>query len=216
MKKFQHQEALNPSPSPQQPPFQRRVYSRRTLIILTVGYAISWILFFADPATIAGLSQASSTQQAPGVLGTIATAGLIAIVVALLIMDWRGFTTLNGWIKWRQMKTWQKIVLGYFFIGLSPFLAAPYLRQAYKAYADSKSQEHVRLRQKIAEQEIQLGITPQTNGTCRACHKPLQLNAEFCMYCGAPVKEHPKICPNCATVTLTDAKWCPQCRTELD
>lgn len=216
MKRYQqHLDALNPPSSLQQSLFQRHVYSKRTLIILTTGYIVSWILFFADPATMRSLSQTNSPQLTPGVLGTIAVMGFISVVVVLLIMDWRGFTTLNGWIKWKQMKTWQKLVLGYFFIGLSIFLAGPYLIQAYRAYSHNKSQEPVRLRQKIAEQEAQLGFMPQTDGACRVCHKPLQSYAEFCMYCGATVTEHPKVCPNCATVTLVDAKWCPKCRTSL-
>lgn len=130
-------------------------------------------------------------------------------------MDWRCFTTLNGWIKWKRMKIWQKLVLGYFFIGLSIFLVGPYLIQAYRAYSYNKRQEPVRLRHKIAEQEAELGFMPQIDGTCRVCHKPLQSGAEFCIYCGATVAEHPKVCPNCATITLPDAKWCPKCRTSL-
>src|SRR6266571_8366019 len=133
MKRYQqHQDALNPPTSLQQSLFQGHVYSKRTLIILTTGYIVSWILFFADPATMSSLSQTNSTQLTPGVLGTIAVMGFIAVVVVLLIMDWRGFTTLNGWIKWKRMKIWQKLVLGYFFIGLSIFLVGPYLIQAYR------------------------------------------------------------------------------------
>jgi len=201
--------------SVQQLLFQRRVYSQRTLIGLASGYIISWILFLADSATISSISQQNSTQLSPGVFGSIAIVGLISIVTVLLIMDWHGFTTLNGWIKWKRMKTWQKIVVGYFFIGLSIFLVMPYLIQAYSAYTSHKSQEPQRLRRKIAEQEAQLGIMPQTQGACRVCNKPLQANAELCMYCGAVVTESPKICPNCSTVTLPDAKWCPKCRTPL-
>jgi len=73
----------------------------------------------------------------------------------------------------------------------------------------------VHLRQKIAEQEVQLGVIPQIDGTCRVCHKSLQLDAEFCMYCGSTVTEHPKVCPNWATITLNDAKWCPKYRASL-
>jgi RNA polymerase subunit RPABC4/transcription elongation factor Spt4 len=217
MKSYQqNQQNLKSSSSLNQPLFQGHVYSKLTLIILTIGYIVSWILFFADPAIMKGLfSQTDSTQLSPGVLGTIGTIGFIVIVVVLLVIDWRGFTTLNGWIKWKRMKAWQKIVLGYFFIGLSIFLVGPYLIQAYRAYSYNKSQEPMRLRQKIAEQEAQLGIMPQTKGTCRNCRKQLQLGATFCVYCGTTVTEQPKVCPNCATVTLSDAKWCPNCRAAL-
>ena len=217
MKSYQqHQQNLKPPSSLDQPLFQRHVYSKRTLVILTIGYIISWILFFADPAVMKGLfSQTDTTQLSSGVSGTIGMIGFIVSVVVLLIIDWHGFTTLNGWIKWKQMKIWQKVVLGYFFIGFSIFLVGPYLIQAYRTYSYNKSQEPLRLRQKIAEQEAQLGIMPQTDGTCRTCHKQLQSGATFCMYCGVTVKEQPKVCPNCATVTLSDAKWCPNCRAVL-
>jgi hypothetical protein len=48
----QHESALGVLPSIQQPLFQRHVYSKRTLMITVAGYIVSWILFFADPATI--------------------------------------------------------------------------------------------------------------------------------------------------------------------
>ncbi len=110
--------------------------------------------------------------------------GVISVVIAILIIDWRGLTTMNGWLKWGRMRVWQKIVVGYFFIAFSLILVASYLIQAYQSFRQNKQQEPIRLRQKIAEQEAQLGIMPQTDGTCRNCHKPIQIGAEFCAYCG--------------------------------
>jgi hypothetical protein len=216
MKKQWQQGVFDTLSSEEQVLPQRRLYSKRTLLILASGYITSGILYFVSGAILSSFSQPEDAQLIPGMLGSIAVLGFIAVVVSLLIMDWHGFTTLNGWIKWRRMKTWQKLVVGYLFIGFSFLLVIPYLIQAYSTYTHDKAQEPARLRRKIAEQEIQVGIIPKTDGACRICHKPLQVDAEFCMYCGAVVKEHPKICPNCATVALADAKWCPKCRTPLD
>jgi RNA polymerase subunit RPABC4/transcription elongation factor Spt4 len=141
--------------------------------------------------------------------------GVFAVGIALLMLDWRGFTTLNGWIKWSRLKTWQKLVVGYFFIGFIPYLVIPYLFQVIGAYRRNKRQEPLRLRQKIAEQEAQLGFLPPVDGNCRVCHKPMQSGAAFCAYCGATAIEHPRVCPQCATVTFSDAQWCPNCRTQL-
>ncbi|MGB8347133.1 MAG: zinc ribbon domain-containing protein [Ktedonobacteraceae bacterium] len=213
---YQRQQYPLYSPPPQQqPPFRRHVYKGRTLIILAGGYIISWILLFADPATWSAANEANS-NAAPGIPGMLSIMGLLCVVIAILIIDWHGLTTLNGWIKWSKMKTWQKLVLGYFFIsGLSIFLVAPYLVQAYNTYREDKRQKPLLLRQKIAQQESELGLMPEAEGECRVCHKHLQADAEFCVYCGAPAISRPHVCPNCATVTFPDAQWCPQCRTPL-
>jgi hypothetical protein len=213
---FQHyQNPLYQSPAP--PSFQRHLYSGRLLAILTSGYIVSWLLYFAGASSLNNSDQtgAISTLTFLGVIACIGLLGVVSTVIAVLIFDWHGLTTMNGWIKWGRMKVWQKIVFGYFFIGFSMILVAPYLIQVYQTYRQNKQQAPIRLRHKIAEQEAQLGIVPQTDGTCRNCQKPLQIGAEFCAYCGVPVIERPRICPNCATTTLPDAQWCPKCRTRL-
>src|SRR5258706_3967687 len=215
MKGYQQQEYRGMPQPPQNAPFQRHLYRGRTLVALISGYIISWILFFADPNFWSSMNEQTSNAS-PGLSGTVGMLGLICVVVVVLIIDWRGLTTVNGWLKWGRMKMWQRIVLGYFFIGLSIFAAGVYFVQVGQTYFSNKRDEPRQLRRKIAEQEASLAIIPPTDGTCRVCHKPLQVGAEFCMYCGADVIEHPRICPNCATTTLPDAKWCPKCRTRLD
>lgn len=219
MKNYRYpQSTLYSPPSSQTPVFKRHIYSLRTLIILTTGYIVSCIVFLVPFVVTGNMGETNSTSSLPTTIAAfmdIGLIGLLAVVVILLIIDWRGFTTINGWIKWSRMKTWQKLVLGYFFIGFSPYIPVPYLIQAYKAYFDDKRQEPLHLQQKIAEQEVQLGIMPLTNGSCRVCNQPLQQGAEYCVYCGATVTEHPRICPNCAAVTFPNAKWCPKCRTQL-
>jgi hypothetical protein len=114
------------------------------------------------------------------------------------------------------MKLGQQLVLGFFFIGFSFLLAGPYLFLAYQAYRKNTRLEPERLRRKIAEQEVALGLKPQMEGTCRVCQHPLQTGAQYCLHCGTSIAEQFKICPACATVTIMDAKWCPSCRTPLD
>lgn len=215
MNRYQRQEYRGSPLAPQNTPFQRHLYRGRSLVALISGYIISWLLIFADPSFWHSMEQQTSTLS-PGLPGTLGMLGLFCVVVVVLIIDWRGLTTINGWLKWGRMKMWQKIVVGYFFIGFSILAVGVYFVQVGQTYFSNKRDEPRQLRWKIAEQEASLGMLPPTDGTCRVCHKPLQLGAEFCMYCGATVIEHPRICPNCSTTTLPDAKWCPKCRTRLD
>jgi RNA polymerase subunit RPABC4/transcription elongation factor Spt4 len=101
----------------------------------------------------------------------------------------------------------------YFFF---PEIMLPiYLIRVASGRRQIEEQRKLAMQQHIAEMEAQLGIWPPTSGTCRACHKPLQVGAEFCQYCGVPVIERAKICPSCATTTLPEAKWCPKCGKPL-
>jgi hypothetical protein len=156
---------------------------------------------------------------------------LIVPLVFYLLFDFKRFITLNGLIKWHQIRGKSRIWLIIAFICFIEIMLGIYLvRVGYdlspaKARREQQLQEQQLREQQLREQlphqisalEAQLGILPPTGGPCSACQKQLVLNAEFCQYCGATVTiiERPKVCPKCATTALPDAHWCPKCRTAL-
>lgn len=205
------QQDTSPTPSP----FPRRLYSGRVLALLCGAYAAAIVLLLSDPATYSSATSTSTTTSSFGVLGSVGIFLCICVVVAICILYWRGATTLNGFIKWRAMKGWQQFVVGYFLLGLSPFLVPVYLIQAVNTYRHAKQLEPEQRRKQVAQLEADLGIMPATEGTCRACGQPLQVGADFCAYCGASIVAKPLICPVCAATALPDAHFCPKCRAPL-
>lgn len=192
------------------PKARRHRYSGRVLAAFAFGYIFSLILVFVEAAL-------NPNEASPGLLGTLGTLLLIVISIIVMIIDWRGFVTINGLIKWRRMPMWLRLVVGYFFIGMCAIIVPPiYFSQAFQTYRYFKQQEPIERRRKIAQLEAQMGLMPHTEGMCRNCQKPLQVGADYCAHCGASVIEQPRICPNCATTTFPDAKWCPKCRYPLD
>ncbi len=177
-------------------------------------WVISLILMFTDPSVWAR-TPPSSHSSTFGLSGSIGVILLFCVIVPILALDWHGFTTLHGSIKWRRMKAWQKGVVGYFFIGFAMFLLGIYFVQAFQRYRQEIALGPLKQRRRVAEMEAELGIMPPTEGVCRDCHKPMQVGAQFCAYCGVTAFEMPKVCPSCAAVTLPDAKFCPKCRTPL-
>ena len=136
-----------------------------------------------------------------------------------MVYDWRGVITLRGAVKSHVMRNGRLVstsagfVLLYLFL---PEIMLPiYLIRTAIDHRQAAQRKPLELKQQIAAMEAQLGILPPSQGTCRACNKPLQVGADFCQYCGVTVIERPKVCPSCATTTLPDAKWCPKCRTAL-
>ena len=189
-------------------------YSGWLLGSLSGAWVVCMLLMFTDPSIWAN-AQASTQSSSFGVTGSIGVFLLLCVIVPVLVLDWRGFTTLHGAIKWGRMKGWQKFVVGYFFIGLAMFLLGVYFAQAFGRYRQEKALAPLKQQRHVATLEASLGIMPMTEGTCRNCHKPMQVGAQFCAYCGTSAVEQPKVCPACATVALPDARFCPKCRTPL-
>jgi Double zinc ribbon len=133
----------------------------------------------------------------------------------LLAVDWRGFLTLNGVIKWSRMKWWQAGLLGWLFFGLIELSIAIYVVQQVSTYPATRRQARLQQRLRTAQLEADVGILPPTDGTCESCGKPAQIGADFCAYCGRPLRPRPRICSACATVAAPDAAFCPRCGTRL-
>ena len=140
----------------------------------------------------------------------------LGVISTIMVKDWRGFLTMNGWLKWRSMGDQQRLMVGCLFAVFNAVFLLVYLGQAYMTYRRDKQLEPLKRRRKIAEQEAELGMMPHTDGTCYKCNQPLQVGAEFCVFCGARVMPRPRICPECYATALPDARWCPECGAQLE
>ncbi|HEX6481414.1 MAG TPA: zinc ribbon domain-containing protein [Ktedonobacteraceae bacterium] len=194
-----------------------RYYGRKKLLALMIGYVVNLVLVI-----LPALSGNTTAENTRAWLNAVANIGfLLFIVQAIFVMlyDWYGAVTLRGWTRSRA---WQESLLGDFKIlyvalyVIFPEIMLPiYLIRIASGRHQAEAERELARKRQISGLEAQLGIMPPTNGTCRACHKPVQVGAEFCQYCGVPVVAHPKVCPVCATTTLPDAKWCPHCGASL-
>lgn len=202
-----------------------RYYNRSILLALSIVYVVSLLFLVVPYALIGSINDTPSghaflvSSDWLGSLGGIGVLLLIAEAIFVMAFDWRGAVTLRGLArseilhKGKLVNTAPTYVLLYFFF---PEIMLPiYLIRVAISRRQFEEQRKLAMQHQIATLESQLGILPPTSGTCRACHKPLQVGAEFCQYCGIPVVERPKICPSCATTALPDAKFCPKCRTPL-
>ncbi|TMC17282.1 MAG: zinc ribbon domain-containing protein [Chloroflexi bacterium] len=189
---------------------QRHLYSGKPLATFAIASAVSTFL-------ISGVSVfQSSLGWASGPLAIMGITIYLLVIATITGVDWRGFLTMNGFLKWKSMTGKQRLIVGGLFVVLNVFFLGIYLVQAYQTYSHYKQSEPLRRKRKLAELEADLGMMPQTEGNCHRCHQSLQLGAEFCAYCGESVMERPRVCPECSTITLPDARWCPACGAQLD
>ncbi len=189
---------------------QRCLYPGKLLATLAIASVVSMLLISGDYVFQGSLGAAS---------GSLAIMGFtiyLLVITKITVVDWRGFLTMNGLLKWKSMTNKQRLMVGCLFVALNVCVLGFYLAQAYLRYRRYRQLEPIRRRRKIAELEAELGMIPRTEGKCHKCHQPLQLGAEFCAYCGETVTLRPRICPVCYTTTLPDARWCPACGAQLD
>ncbi|HJT56542.1 MAG TPA: zinc ribbon domain-containing protein [Ktedonobacteraceae bacterium] len=192
-------------------PANFRYYSRKKLLALFIGYIVNLLLVIVPLALFASGS-AGDTLNAVLNIGVF-----LFIVQALFVMayDWRGAITLRGWTGGRVAR--ESLLADFNILYVILYLFFPevmlpiYLFRIVAGRREIEAQRRLERQRYIAAMEARLGILPPTSGTCRACHKPLQVGADFCQYCGIPVVEQPKVCPACATTALPDARWCPKC-----
>jgi hypothetical protein len=202
-----------------------RCYKGYQFLGLIVGCIIGLAFTVIPFVLIASVNDSSSGHlflTSNDWLGTLSGIGVLLLLaesIFVIAYDWRGAVTVRGAAKAQIMhkgklvNTAPSYVLLYI---LFPEIMLPiYLIRTALDQRQVGEQRKLSMQHQIATLEAQLGILPPTSGTCRACHKPLQVGAEFCQYCGVSVVERPKICPSCSTTALPDAKFCPKCRTPL-
>ena len=189
---------------------QHHLYPGKLLTTLAIASVVSMLLISGDFVFQSSLGWAS------GPLAIMGFTIYLLVIAAVTVVDWRGFLTMNGFLKWKSPTGRQRLFVGCLFVVLNVVVLGIYLTQAYQTYRCYKKLEPLRRQRKIAELEAELGMIPRTDGTCHKCHQPLQLDAEFCAYCGETVTQRPRICPACSTTTLPDARWCPACGAQLD
>jgi RNA polymerase subunit RPABC4/transcription elongation factor Spt4 len=189
---------------------QRHLYPGKLLAPLAIAPVVSMLLISGADVFQSRLGGASSP------LAIIGFAIYLLVITTILAVDWRGFLTMNGWLKWKSMTDQRRLIAGCLFGVLNVVVLGIYLAQAYLTYRRYRQLEPLRRRRKIAELEAELGMIPRIDGNCHKCHQPLQLGAEFCAYCGETVTQRPRICPECYATTLPDARWCPVCGAQLD
>jgi len=189
---------------------QRHLYPVKLLATLAIASVVSMLLISGD------FFFQSSLGWASGPLAIMGFTIYLLVIAAVTVVDWRGFLTMNGFLKWKSLTGRQRLFVGCLFVVLNVFFLGLYLLQAYQKYRYYWQLEPLRQKLRIAKQEAALGMIPQTDGNCHKCHQPLQLGAEFCVYCRERVVEQPRICPVCYARTLPDARWCPECGTQLD
>ncbi|HEX3643251.1 MAG TPA: hypothetical protein VHV10_18355, partial [Ktedonobacteraceae bacterium] len=92
----------------QQPPL--KPYSNGVLCIFFLLNIIFWICAFIGGGT-----------------GNFGKSAITGSIIAFFIMDWKGFTSLDGWIKWSQFSGQKKFWLSCLFIMLVPIAFVVYL-----------------------------------------------------------------------------------------
>jgi hypothetical protein len=186
------------------------LYKGKQLVGLTLAAAISVLLSAGDYQFHSSLSWLSG----PLVIASIIL--YLLVIATILVIDWHGFLTMNGGIKWRSMSDSRIIFVGCIFVLCNVFFLGYYLVRAYQKYRNYKRLKPLRVKRQEAELEAKLGFIPPTDGECRKCHQLIQVGSEFCSFCGESVIERPLICPQCFATALPGSKWCPSCRAPLD
>jgi len=198
-----------------------RYYSKKKLLVLVIGYVLNLLLVIL-PMALPGNINATDSGNTGDWLNAVANIGILLFIVQaifVMIYDWDGAVTLRGWTRSRS---WRESLLGdlkmlyvVLYVSFPEIMLPIYLIRIAAGRRQTEVERELARKRQIAGLEAQLGIMPPLDGTCHACHKPLQVGAEFCQYCGVPVVEHPKVCPSCATTALPDARWCPHCGVSL-
>lgn len=188
------------------------------LFALSGAFAFAWIVMLIASAPTSGSANDTITNPVLQAIFDIGTVLLIGVQVAVCMLDWHGFITLDGRVTWGRLRTWQRILLGAAYLCIV-FMPGVYLGFACRDWVVAQREANQRApleqQRRISELEAQLGIMPETEGECRVCHKPLQTGAEFCTYCRAPVREQAKVCPACGAAALPDGQFCPKCGAAL-
>lgn len=130
---------MRPPYPPPPAPYPRHLYSKPVLIGLIGSYAAAFY-FIGIVAAMTSNPPIKPSLEGPFVaMYAIASFLLLGNIIAVLIMDARGFVTLNGMIKWRRIPLLLRLVVGYFAILLSPYMLVVYYIQAFRTYRQANA-----------------------------------------------------------------------------
>src|SRR2546421_9864572 len=104
---------------------QRHVYTRKQLAVLVIVAFVSMLLISGDYVFQRSLGRASGPLALMGF-----TIYLLAITT-IMIDDWRGFLTMNGFLKWKRMRGGKKLLVGCLFFACNGLVFVGYFCQTY-------------------------------------------------------------------------------------
>jgi hypothetical protein len=110
---------------PPQPPNNPPPPYKKGILLTLIGLYITFWFF----AFVAGIFSPNGFAIFLGNLGISLFWG---VLVSVLIMDWRGFLTINGWIQWQKGKAVKRILLGLLCLMVSPFLLGIYFVRVFR------------------------------------------------------------------------------------
>ncbi len=120
-------------PLPSQPPGKTSSpYKKKVLFTLIGAYIAFWLFVF-----IAG---ASSQNGFAIFLGNLGISLFWGVLVSALILDWRGFFTINGWIQWQKGKRAKYVFLGLLCLLFSPIVLGIYFVRVFLAQRQASQQ----------------------------------------------------------------------------
>jgi hypothetical protein len=110
-----------PPPPPDNGP--SRPYNNAILVGLVVTFFLAFVL-----VGISGNNGGTDNQG--NFLSNLGASLLIGVMVSIAIADWKGFTSLKGWLHWKQMDNNKRTGMGCLFVFFFPIMAAIYLVRA--------------------------------------------------------------------------------------
>ena len=119
----------SPPPPPNKP---SSPYSTPILFMQIGSYVAFWLFVF--------ISEAASPNGFTIFLRNVGISLFWGMLVSVLIMDWCGFFTVNGWVRWQNKSRTKRILIGLLFLMVWPLLPGVYLVRAFLAHRRSLNQ----------------------------------------------------------------------------
>jgi hypothetical protein len=176
---------------------QYHCYRKFTLVALIIG-CVTGVLLFIIPTMIAvgtnGITSGNSLSLADSLLFSLSGYGILILVVEtifIMVCDWRGAMTLRFAANTQWRYRGRRVSVKYWFFVLYvvfPYIMLPiYLIRTVMDQRQAARHKPSELKRHIAQSDAQKGFYPPTRGSCRVCHKPLQVGAAFCTNCGEKI-----------------------------
>ncbi|MBV9709497.1 MAG: hypothetical protein JO011_01135 [Ktedonobacteraceae bacterium] len=120
------------SPPSQPTPNLSSPYQKRGLFTLIGAYIAFWLFVF--------LAAGYSPMGFAIFLGNLGISLFWGLLASILVLDWRGFFTINGWIQWQNKSNTRRVLIGLLCLMVSSLLISVYLVRAFLIYRRSLQQ----------------------------------------------------------------------------